>query len=492
MACSIVLAGSELVFELPRTFTSVDVSVPMPARLALTCLGTALGLWLGHRSRRKAYGHLLEAMLALGLVLQLAPWLYWLGLDGRFPYCPLLWLFPGITALGLSGFCCWWLQSAFDNLQRHGAFDALVTPETVLSSGLYSVAMAMSLPMAGPLLHGTCLAVAFVVLGATATSRRLALCSSYLSTTARTWGVGLCISALAVTAAAAQQVLPLRIVHETPHPIVHYRMHSNADLKVTSAQGAFHVFNSGHLRFSTLDHARWAEALTRPALAHLNCPKRALVMSMGDGLIERELLRDACIASIDSVVRDGVTLEAARRQPWWRELTRNAWNSARVHVQQLDPARWISTTTATAYDLIIVDMPDPDDFINAKYYTRYFYRSLQQRLVPAGVLIVQATSALRSPKTFASIRATLQAAGLVTLPYRIAMTTLGEWSFILAQPGTLGSVVRPQWLKDSLLGAAETFALPPDASAAANGPVSRLHDPAVLDAFLSEGGDHAL
>lgn len=421
----------------------------------------------------------------------LAPWIYWLGFDGHFKHGFVLWYLPVFSALGLSLFATWWVQSVLVSIRRNPSLELVVTPAAVAVSGVYSVTVAMSIPLAGPLLHGVCLAVALVGLGATAATDRVAICDSYLDRGQRALLVLVLLATVGASTLTALKVLPLRVVRESPHPVVHYESERLSDLKVTSAQGGFHVFVSGRLRFSSLDQARWAEALTRPALARVDCPKRALVLSLGEGLIERELLRDPCIVSIEGIARERAIMDAATREPWWRTLTRDAWRSPRVHWVPIDPARWVLTAPVTLYDLVIVDLPDPDDFIDAKYYTRYFYRELRRRLAERGVLVVQATSALRSPITFASIQATLEAAGFVTVPYRVAMTTLGEWSFLLAQTTALAPVLRPQWLSRSALGASETFSLPPDAQPSGKGQVSRLDDPTVLDAFLNEGGDRA-
>ncbi len=71
------------------------------------------------------------------------------------------------------------------------------------------------------------------------------------------------------------------------------------------------------------------------------------------------------------------------------------------------------------------------------------------------------------------------------------MTTLGEWSFLLAQTSAISIVVRPKWLVGVAVAARDAFALSPDALPAAIGRVSRLDEPLVLDAFLSEGGENA-
>jgi spermidine synthase len=457
-------------------------------RIYGTVAGVALGSWIGRATRDLAYSFLAEAALAFALLIQLSSWLYWLSLDGRISYAPMLWSLPATGSFATATFTHWWWHCTRLDMQRRRSFHQVVAPTSVLLSAVYCVVVALSLPIAGPLLHASCLALGLVGLSAGATFGRLGL-FDYSANPLRTWLFGLVILATGANAVLANQVLPLRVVHNTPHPIIHYEVGRSVDLKVTSVQGAFNVFVAGQLRFSTLDHARWAEALTRPALARVPCPKNALVMSMGEGLIERELLRDQCIATITSVLRDATILNAARRQPWWRKLTNNAWRSHRIETKEADPAYWVqSISPHQQYDLVIVDMPDPEDFANAKFYSRYFYRQIRKHMTEQAILVVQATSALRSPNTFASIRATLESANLVTIPYRVALTTLGEWSFLLSQKRAIAPVSRPEWLRDSALGALETFALAPDSVSSAKGQVSRLDEPTVMEIFLSEEG----
>lgn len=240
--------------------------------------------------------------------------------------------------------------------------------------------------------------------------------------------------ATGLNAVYAKRCLPLAVVRSTNHTIVHFERGRIHDLRITSGQDAFQVLVRGRLRFSTLDQKRWAEALTRPAIARSLCPKRALVFSLGEGLAERELLKESCIQSITSVVRDRVAVDAARRQPWWRQVIADSWNSPRVHVVERDPAVWLLEETPSLFDLAIVDLPDPDNYVDAKYYTKFFYDEIRKHLFPSAFLVVQATSALRSPRTFASIHVTLQASDYFTTTYRVAMTTLGEWYFLLASP----------------------------------------------------------
>jgi len=305
------------------------------------------------------------------------------------------------------------------------------------------------------------------------------------------WGSRLLVLVVLVLTAAsaifAWRVLPLAVVHSSVHRIVHYSRGKTRDLRVTSGQDAFHVFEGNRLRFTTLDQHRWAEALTQPALSRVYCPKKALVFSLGEGLAERELLKVPCIRSITSIVRDRISVDAGRRQYWWRRTIDNAWNSSRVHVIERDPAAFALDASDEKFDLAIVDLPDPENFVDTKYYTRFFYRQLAKHLTSASLLTTQATSALRTPKTFASIRATLDAAGYTTLPYHVELTTLGDWYFLLASPSArpISSVPPPA-------GAVYSFVIPPDAAPYLVGKVNRLENAATLDTFLEETGGELL
>ena len=489
-ACSLMFASAMLIVHWPAMFSSGDVSVPGKLRTTLTLVGIAAGLAIGQRTKKLAHFHFADGVLVLAMVVQMAPWLYWLEFDGRISHDLVQMTLPGLSACLCAALFMWWVTCTRPHVTERHLLHQLVAPGNLALCCLYSATIALAMSFTGPLLYGTCLGIICCALSATATLRNVRICDSHLGLLARAPLLVLLGAASCAGGLLGIRTLPLNVVRATTQTVVHFETGHTQNLKVTSAQDGFHVFIGSRLRFSTLDQARWAEALTRPALSRLDCPRRALVFSQGEGLVERELLRDPCIVSIRSVVRDGAIIDAARREHWWRKTTDNAWQSPRVVAEEMDPARWLMVKATEPFDLVIVDLPDPDDFINAKYYTRFFYRKLRQRLRAGAMVVVQATSAFRSPSTFANIRATLEAAGFVTVPYRAAMPTLGEWTFLLAQSSAISAVVRPQWLAGVAVGARDAFALAPDAVPKVPGQVSRLDEPFVLDAFLNEGGEH--
>jgi spermidine synthase len=294
----------------------------------------------------------------------------------------------------------------------------------------------------------------------------------------------------AVGAYRTELRLPLHRLLTSSHPIVYFAESERCTLGVTSGQGAYHLFVNDELRFSTFDERRWAEALVMPALSRVPAPKRALVLSTGEGLIERELLRDRGILSVTSVARCRLVADTARQSGWMRRLTSDSMNSKRVTLLERDPAVYLVNSDRQPYDLLIVDLPDPIDPIESKYYSRYFYQLLAAHMSETSVLVVQATSARRSPRTFATIGASMKAAGLSIQPVMVPLISRGEWSLYLAAKGPLPNPVRMQWIQHGLVATMpkqfyhpwpDTYA-PPDFVAEP----STLHNGKVRDWFARE------
>jgi spermidine synthase len=212
-------------------------------------------------------------------------------------------------------------------------------------------------------------------------------------------------------------------------------------LDVTAGQGGLHYFVNGELRFSSLDERRWSESLALPALARVREPKHALVFSLGEGLIERELLGAAPTLSVTSVVRDAALAQSLRRQAFVRTLTADSMWSKRVTLVQRDPAAFVLALAQQRFDIIIADLPDPSGPLEVKYYTRLFYSRLREHLSDGGLLVVQATSARRSPRSFAIIGETLKSAGFIATPFFVPLVTRGEWSLYLGSRGPLPDVI---------------------------------------------------
>jgi spermidine synthase len=86
------------------------------------------------------------------------------------------------------------------------------------------------------------------------------------------------------------------------------------------------------------------------------------------------------------------------------------------------------------FNVVIVDLPDPNNESLSKLYSDTFYRLLQQRLTPDGAFVTQATSPYFARRSFWTIARTVEASGLHTLALHTYVPTFGEWGFVIGSP----------------------------------------------------------
>ncbi|MFB6755135.1 polyamine aminopropyltransferase [Streptomyces sp. NPDC056353] len=178
------------------------------------------------------------------------------------------------------------------------------------------------------------------------------------------------------------------------------------------------LFLDGRLRVRGSDERRYHEALVHPAM---NGPHaRVLVLGGGDGLAVREVLRHPGVRRVDVVELDPQLARLARQDPGLSTLNEHAYGDARVHVAPGDAFHRLRATPSATYDVVISDLPDPSVTASTKLYSQEFYGLLRRVLAPDGRLVVHAGPVLAAPRAFWTVDATLRAAGLRTVAYRVA------------------------------------------------------------------------
>ncbi|MFC7328334.1 polyamine aminopropyltransferase [Marinactinospora rubrisoli] len=241
------------------------------------------------------------------------------------------------------------------------------------------------------------------------------------------------------------------------------------------------LFLNGDLQFCSLDEYRYHESLVHPAM---NGPRTdVLVLGGGDGLALREILRYPDVEHVTLVDLDPAVVELARTDPEITRLNGGSFDDERVDVVSADAFSWLRDN-GRRFDVIVADMPDPDDVGTAKLYSVEFYTLARRALAEDGRLVVQAGSPYFAPDAFWSIGAGLREAGLAGTPYNVDVPSFGNWGYFLAVPGTRPPPVElpdghPElrFLDDATLEAALVFPRdrrPTDAAA------STLLDPRVI------------
>jgi len=196
------------------------------------------------------------------------------------------------------------------------------------------------------------------------------------------------------------------------------------------------LFINGGLQLSTCDEHRYHEMLVHPARFLVRAPSegpfRALVLGGGDGMAVRELLKYPS-GRVDLVELDETVVELFRDDPRFAPLNGGALNDPRVRVIIGDAFRFLRETSL-AYNVIVLDFPDPHRTATARLYSLQLYRFARRALAPGGVLVTQSFSPLYHQQAFQVVRRTLEAAGFGVVSLQVPMLTFEHWGFHLGSP----------------------------------------------------------
>ena len=162
-------------------------------------------------------------------------------------------------------------------------------------------------------------------------------------------------------------------------------------------------------------------------------PTHVLVLGGGDGLLAREILRYPSVKDVTVVDIDPGVTDLARSNRLLKDLNQASLSEPRVSVVNDDAFTYVRDS-GTTYDVVLVDLVDPSNERLAKLYSTEFYRNVETRLAPEGVMVTQATSTFFSPHAFSTVASTVAAAqpDRQILPFSINIPSFGEWGFILS------------------------------------------------------------
>ncbi len=496
--CALLLAATvgaahECVLRQPDVYLSPGGGPPRYWAALAAAVGALLGAWWGTKPRRvPARERLPWLLLSTAVITGCSAGLLFVSFTHEAFFVAVTVLVPGLSAAALAAV----LRTSHEALRRSvsalGVFQRSLRPVQLILLALALGGIAAATTSIGLLRTSALLGIAFGTLAFWSPALFHYLDGRPLRSapTMRALSVGVLLAAVAGMVGAERWVssTDLRLY---PSDIVYTRTTDRQHYVITSGQQAFALFVDDQLRFSTIDEQRYYEALVHPALAAAPKHSSVLVLGGGEGLVQRELLRYPDVEQVTVVVVDGAAVDLAGELVWLRKRTQDSMSSPRIRVIEQEPIVWLGQTQER-FDVVIVNLPDPLSYVEAKNYTRYFYHRLRERLRPAGVAAIQATSPFRSPETFASVDRTLRAAGLSTLAYRAPVPMLGDWGFLLAAKAPLSV---PQQVPQGLTfldtpGLARLFQLPTDVRSRNPGVVSTLYEQPLVDVFENERWTH--
>jgi spermidine synthase len=145
------------------------------------------------------------------------------------------------------------------------------------------------------------------------------------------------------------------------------------------------LYDNGVILANAPDKAAAEEAVHYALLEHV-APKRVLLIGGGANGSIAEVLRHPTIERIDYVELDPALLGMVRR--WFDAQSAPLAADPRVHIHYADGRLYLKTAT-NPFDVIILDLPDPQTAQLNRFYTAEFFRSAREHLAADGLLALQ-------------------------------------------------------------------------------------------------------
>ena len=166
------------------------------------------------------------------------------------------------------------------------------------------------------------------------------------------------------------------------------------NLAVVGTEGSRSVYENGVVLFTVPDPPA-AEEAVHYALLEQPSPRSLLLIGGGLNGSIVQALRHSTLERVDYVELDPAILDLAR------EYFPNEWHALRsdprVHVHVMDGRLFLKTTRSN-FDVVIVNLPEPQNAQLNRFYTVEFFREVSRKLTPTGLLSFQ----LRSSENYIS------------------------------------------------------------------------------------------
>ncbi len=246
------------------------------------------------------------------------------------------------------------------------------------------------------------------------------------------------------------------------------------------------LFIDGNVQFSSIDEYRYHEMLIHIPVALVQHRTNVLILGGGDGLAARELLKYDDIKHITVVDLDKEITDIAQNNKFLSDLNGNSFKNPKVKIINDDAFKFLENAKEF-YNIIIIDLPDPNNSSLARLYSREFYKLAKKKLAFDGVMVTQATSPFYSAEAYWCINETMKAAGFkYTYPYHTYVPAFGDWGFILVSdiPKNIADIklnIETKYLDSELAG--NSFKLEKDIQRT-NIKYSTLDKPQILEYYL--------
>jgi len=213
--------------------------------------------------------------------------------------------------------------------------------------------------------------------------------------------------------------------------IIYSTQTSYQKIVITAKNKRIQCYINGAIQFDSIDEHRYHESLVHPVMMQTKKHENILIIGGGDGMALREVLKYDDVKNITLVDLDPAMTKLFKENPTLSKLNDNAYDNELVKVVNQDAWKFIETATVL-YDVIILDLPDPNNISLSRLYSKSFYKILNNQLSRGGAMVTQASSPLFTRKAFWSIYETMKSTGLEAKAYHTYVPSFGDWGFVMA------------------------------------------------------------
>jgi spermidine synthase len=160
------------------------------------------------------------------------------------------------------------------------------------------------------------------------------------------------------------------------------------NLAVTETGNLRSIYDNGVILANAPDENAAEEAVHYALLEH-PAPRRVLLIGAGVNGSIAQALKHPTVERIDYVELDPALIDMARQ--FFPTESAALDSDTRVHVHYADGRRYLKTASGT-FDVIIVNVPDPQTAQLNRFYTAEFFRSARDHLEPGGLLALELRS----------------------------------------------------------------------------------------------------
>ena len=149
-------------------------------------------------------------------------------------------------------------------------------------------------------------------------------------------------------------------------------------------------------------------------------------------MASREVLKYSQVEMIYLVDLDPEITRLGRHDYNLKRLNKGSLDDQRVTVINEDAFVFLDKNQRF-FDVIIADLPDPNNVSLARLYSKEFFKLIKSRLSKTGIFVTQATSPFFATKAFWCIKNTIAEAGFSkVIPYHVNVPSFGDWGFVMA------------------------------------------------------------